>query len=92
MPATTALTAAASTGLTPRTSSREAATSCSRQGTSAAAAMQANTAAARISGNSPNATSTVSARPGGEQDDGRMPQPVRPRREEGWNVSTADFV
>src|SRR5882757_5893863 len=61
MPATTALTAAASTGLTPRTSSREVAASCSRHGTSAAAAMQTNTAQARTSDNSPSATTTLSA-------------------------------
>ena len=59
------------------------ATSCNRHGTSAAAAMQTKTAAARTSDNSPNATSTAKRQTGGEQDDGRMPQPVRPRREEG---------
>ena len=63
MPATTALTAAVSTGLTPRTSSRDATASCSRHGTSAAAAMQTKTAAARSGDNSPNATSTASATP-----------------------------
>ena len=67
MPATTALTAAVSTGLTPRTSSREAAALCSRHGTSAAAAMQTNTAAARSGDNSPNATSTASASAGGSR-------------------------
>src|SRR5450759_200250 len=63
MPATMALTAAVSTGLTPRTSSRDAATLCNRHGTSAAAPMQIKTAAARTSDSSPNATSTASARP-----------------------------
>src|ERR1019366_1114857 len=63
MPATMALTAADSTGLTPRTSSREATTSCNRHGTSAAAPMQIKTAAARTSDSSPNATSTARARP-----------------------------
>src|SRR5713101_1485044 len=63
MPATTALTTAVSTGLTPRTSSRAVPTLCSRHGTSAAAAMQTKTAAARSSDNSPNATRTASARP-----------------------------
>src|ERR1700681_93102 len=63
MPATSALTAGASTGLIVRTSSLEATTSCNRHGTNAAAAMQTNTAAARTSDNSPNTTSTVSARP-----------------------------
>ena len=61
MPATTALTAAASTGLTPRTSSRDATALFNRHGTSAAAAMQMKTAAARSSDNSPSATSTASA-------------------------------
>src|ERR1035438_6883739 len=63
MPETTALTAAVSTGLTPRTSSREVETLCNRQGTSAAAAMQRKIAAARVSDNSPNATTTDSASP-----------------------------
>ena len=64
MPATMALTAAVSTGLAmPRTSSREAATLCRRHGTRAAAAMQANTAPARTSDNSPYTTRTASARP-----------------------------
>src|ERR1035437_5990632 len=63
MPATMALTAAVSTGLTPRTSSRDAATLCNRHGTSAAAPMQIKTAAARTSDSSPNATSTARARP-----------------------------
>src|ERR1700720_1036859 len=63
MPATTALTAAVSTGLLPRTSSREATAWCNRHGTKAAAAMQANTAPARSGDNSPNATSTARARP-----------------------------
>src|ERR1700688_3296801 len=63
MPATTALTTAVSTGLTPRTSSRAVTTLCSRHGTSAAAAMQMKTAAARSSDSSPNATRTASARP-----------------------------
>src|SRR5260370_19824632 len=63
MPATMALTAAVSTGLTPRTSSREANTLCNRHGTSAAAAMQTKPAAARTGDNSPNATRTASARP-----------------------------
>src|ERR1700720_4778573 len=63
MPATTALTTAVSTGLTPRTSSREVRTLCSRHGTSAAAAMQMKTAAARSSDSSPNATRTASASP-----------------------------
>ena len=87
MPATTALTAAASTGLTPRTSSREATALCSRHGTSAAAAMQIKTAAARSSDNSPSTTRTASAMPGSQQDNGRMPQPVRPRRVEGRRSS-----
>src|SRR5689334_19368005 len=60
MPATTALTAAASTGLAPRVSSREAAVPCSRQGTRAAAAMQTNTTTARTSDNSSSATRTDS--------------------------------
>src|ERR1700721_2977705 len=63
MPATMALTAADSTGLTPRTSSRDAVTLCSRHGTSAPAAMQTNTAAARTGDNSPNVTSTARAMP-----------------------------
>src|SRR5229473_6139815 len=63
MPATTALTAAVSTGLTPRTSSRDATALCNRHGTSAAAAMQTKTAAARTGDSSPNTTSTASARP-----------------------------
>src|SRR3982074_770814 len=63
IPATTALTAAVSTGLTPRTSSRDATTLCNRHGTSAAAAMQMKTAAARTRDSSPNATSTARARP-----------------------------
>src|ERR1700728_2568529 len=63
MPATMALTAADSTGLTPRTSSRDADTLCKRHGTSAAAAMQANTATARIGDNSPNVTSAANAMP-----------------------------
>src|SRR5579859_7565438 len=61
MPATTALTAAASTGLTPRMSSREVATWFSRHGTSAAAARQANTMPARSGGNSLVNTRTMSA-------------------------------
>ena len=61
MPATTALTEAASTGLPLRTSSREVPASCSRHGTSAAAAMQANTAQARTSDSSPSETTTLSA-------------------------------
>src|SRR5271165_229089 len=61
MPATTAATAAASTGLTPRTSSREVTAWRSRQGTSAAAMMQPNTAAARSGDNSSKTTSTASA-------------------------------
>src|SRR5258708_8571914 len=63
MPATTALTAAFSPGWVPRTSSRDATTLCNRHGTSAAAAMQTKTAAARTSDNSPNVTSTAKARP-----------------------------
>src|SRR5450631_466587 len=63
MPATTALTAAVSTGLTLRTSSRDATALCNRHGTRAAAAMQVKTAAARISDNSPKVTRTASARP-----------------------------
>src|SRR5260370_599347 len=63
MPATTALTAAVSTGLTPRTSSRDATASCNRHGTSAAAAMQMKTAAAGTGDSSPNTTSTARARP-----------------------------
>src|SRR6202049_1718948 len=63
IPATTALTAAVSTGLTPRTSSREVTTLCSRHGTRAAAAMQANTAAARSGDSSPNPTRNASASP-----------------------------
>src|ERR1700726_3226954 len=63
MPATTALTAAFSTGGGPRTSSREVTTLCNRHGTSAAAAMQTKTAPARSSDNSPNVTSTAKARP-----------------------------
>src|ERR1700687_507212 len=63
MPATMALTAAVSTGLTPRTSSRDATALCNRHGTSAAALMQMKTAAARTGDSSPNATRTASARP-----------------------------
>src|SRR6266851_4201973 len=63
MPATTALTAAVSTGLTPRTSSRDATALCNRHGTSAAAAMQMKTAAAGAGDSSPNITSTARARP-----------------------------
>src|SRR4051812_36854467 len=63
IPATTALTAAASTGLTLRTSSREVATSCSRHGTKAAAAMQMKAAQARANASSPSATSRESTRP-----------------------------
>src|SRR5215831_2850586 len=62
MPATTALTAAVSMGFTPRTSSRDAAAGCSRQGTSAEAAMHMKTAAAPSGGNSSNRTSRDSAR------------------------------
>src|SRR5215210_821910 len=62
MPATMALTAAVSTGLLTRTSSREATASCNRHGTSAAAAMQAKTATARSADRSPSTTSTASAR------------------------------
>src|SRR5215210_3307732 len=61
MPATMALTAAVSTGLLMRTSSREAGPSCNRHGTSAAAAMQAKTATARSADSSPSTTSTASA-------------------------------
>ncbi|MGY3646114.1 hypothetical protein ACVWW2_001405 [Bradyrhizobium sp. LM4.3] len=61
MPATTAATAALSTGVTRRVSSREAAVSCRRHGISAAAAMQRNTVAARITDNSPSETTTDSA-------------------------------
>src|SRR5882724_1796910 len=61
IPATTALTAAASTGLTPRTSSRDVTALCSRHGTRAAAAMQRNTAAARAAESSASTTSTESA-------------------------------
>src|SRR5437763_6894822 len=61
MPATTALTAAASTGLEPRTSSREAPALCSRHGTSAAAARQRNTVPARSRVNSLDRTRTDSA-------------------------------
>src|SRR5579864_5171414 len=63
MPSTTAATAADSTGLTPRTSSREALASCKRQGTSAAAAMQAKAATARSGGSSPKMTSMASDSP-----------------------------
>src|ERR1700730_2380268 len=63
MPETTALTAVVSTGLTPRTSSREVATLCRRQGTSAAAAMQMKIATARSGDNSPSVTTTESATP-----------------------------
>src|SRR5215472_19349536 len=61
MPATTALTAAVSTGLTPRTSSREVTEWRSRNGTRAAAAMQTNTAPARSGDNSSNTTRKDSA-------------------------------
>src|SRR5579871_1341421 len=61
MPATTALTAAVSTGLTPRTSSREMAAWLSRHGTSAAAAMQIKTALARTGESSSNNTRIASA-------------------------------
>src|SRR5919106_5549602 len=63
MPATTALTAADSIGLTVRTSSREPTVSCSRHGTSAAAAMQMKTATARASERSASSTSAHSASP-----------------------------
>src|SRR5258708_24311685 len=63
MPATTALTAAVSTGLTPRTSSRDATALCNRHGTSAAAAMQMKTAAAGTGDSSPNTTSIARTRP-----------------------------
>src|SRR5882757_7556211 len=63
MPATMALTAADSTGLTPSTSSREATALCNRHGTSAAAPMQKKTAAARASDSSPSATRTARERP-----------------------------
>ena len=82
MPATTALTAAASTGLTRADVFARGAALCSRHGTSAAAAMQMKTATARSSERSPNATSTAKREAGGKQDDGRMPQPVRPRGKE----------
>src|SRR5438874_11881078 len=63
MPATTALTAAASTGRSiARPSSRDAAVSCNRHGTSAAAGMQASAVAARSADSSPRATRTASAR------------------------------
>src|SRR6202035_2554775 len=52
-----------STGLTPRTSSRDVAALCRRHGTSAAAAIQTKTGAARSSDNPPNATRTASASP-----------------------------
>src|SRR5581483_6309943 len=52
--------AADSTGLTPRTSSREAVLSCRRHGTSAAAAMQAKIATARTTDSSPSTTTTAS--------------------------------
>src|SRR5579871_5393065 len=61
MPATTALTAVASTGLMLRKSSREAASWCSRQGTKAAPARQTKTTPARSSVNSWDSTSTASA-------------------------------
>src|SRR6185437_8663163 len=61
MPATTALTAAASTGLMPRASSREALSLFSRQGTSAAAAMQMNATPARSGESSPKKTRKASA-------------------------------
>src|SRR6195952_2802245 len=63
MQPTMALTAGLSTGLAPRTSSRDATVVCSRHGTSAAAAMQTNTAAARNGDNSPKATRKASASP-----------------------------
>src|SRR6266404_5414864 len=63
MPATTALTAAVSTGLTPPASSRDATTLCNRHGTRAAAAMQMKTAAAGTGDSSPNTTSTARTRP-----------------------------
>src|SRR3984885_5860916 len=62
MPETTAATAADSTGLTPRTSSRDMVASCRRHGTSAAAAMQTKIATARSTDNSPSTTTADSAR------------------------------
>src|SRR5229473_1285649 len=81
MPETTALTAVVSTGLTPRTSSLEVATLCSRQGTSAAAAMQMKIATARIGDNSPSATTTDSAIPAAS----RMIAECRKRSDHGEN-------
>src|SRR5450759_3226950 len=63
MPATMALTAAVSTGLTARASSPDATALCSRHGTSAAAPMHMKTAAARTSDSSPKPTRTASASP-----------------------------
>src|SRR3954466_13467173 len=60
MPATMALTAAVSTGRMLGTSSREAAGLCNCQGTSAAAAIQANTAKPRSADKSPITTTTAS--------------------------------
>src|ERR1700731_4307897 len=57
---TTAATAADSTGLTPRTSSRDILASCRRHGTRAAAAMQTKIATARSTDNSPSTTTADS--------------------------------
>src|ERR1700730_2431146 len=81
MPETTALTAVVSTGLTPRTSAREVATLCNRQGTSAAAAMQMKIATARSRDNSPSATTTESASPAAS----RMIAECRKRSDHGEN-------
>ena len=80
MPATTAATAALSTGLTRRVSSREAAVSCRRQGISAAVAMQRNTAMACSADNSPSETTIDSASAAAI----RMIVECRSRSDQGW--------
>ena len=63
--------------------------SCSRHGTSAAAAMQMKTATARAS-EIGQQHQRAKREAGGEQDDGRMPQPVRPRCKEGGRAGIVD--
>src|SRR4051794_9035068 len=63
IPATMALAASASTGLAPSASSREAAASCNRHGTSAAPATQTKIASAPRIDNSPTITSAAKASP-----------------------------
>src|ERR1700710_1868607 len=82
IPATTALTAAASTGLMPRTSSREATALCNRHGTKAAPATQTKTIAAMAGETSPNNTNADSASPAAS----RMMAECLKRSGQGWNI------